>query len=113
MEILPVSVKSPLDVRSTLFKSQLPSKTFVLIHHGICHAIEQYERLIEKLNKLGIHAVMVEQRSDDASDKNWIGLSQYRENLATVVPQLADLGCLIAGYVLHSMGAEIGEEMQQ
>lgn len=113
MESFSVPARSRLKVRCSLFKAQQPvSDKFVLIHHGICHTLEQYQPLIDQLNELGLHAVMVEQRSDDASFKNCIGLSQYRDNLATAVQTLEDRGHRIGSYVLHSMGAEIGEEMQ-
>jgi alpha-beta hydrolase superfamily lysophospholipase len=114
MESILVPQRNRLEVRCTLFKAQEPTgKELVLIHHGICHTLEQYRPLIEQLNKLHINAVMVEQRSDRAWFKNCIGLSQYRENLAAVVRQLNNDGQNVYAYVLHSMGAEIGEEMQQ
>ena len=114
MESISVPVRSRLEVRCTLFKAQEPTgKELVLIHHGICHTLEQYRPLIEQLNKLHINVVMVEQRSDRAWFKNCIGLSQYRENLAAVVRKLKDDGHPVVSYVLHSMGAEIGERMQQ
>lgn len=114
MESLSVSASTRLKLRCSLFKAQRPvSDKLVLIHHGICHTLEQYQPLIDKLNDLGISAVMVEQRSDEACCRNFIGLSQYRENLATVVRTLENRGYRVGSYVLHSMGGEIGEEMQQ
>jgi hypothetical protein len=89
-----------------------------VLHHGICHTREQFEKLIAQLNKRGLHAAMIDQQSENAGFfRNCIGANQYREGMAAAIRAIEgecqSRGLHIRCYVLHSMGAMFGEEMQQ
>jgi pimeloyl-ACP methyl ester carboxylesterase len=92
------------------------SDRVVALHHGICHSRDQFLPLIMQLNGMGIHAAAIDQQSEGAGlFRNCIGLKQYREGMAAAVKRFeSDHSPLRVGsYALHSMGALIGEEMQQ
>jgi pimeloyl-ACP methyl ester carboxylesterase len=91
------------------------SDTVMVLHHGICHTREQFLPLIEELNRLGLHAAMIDQQSENAGcRRNCIGANAYCEGMAAAVRRIEkDTRKPVGGYVLHSMGALIGEEMQQ
>jgi pimeloyl-ACP methyl ester carboxylesterase len=111
-----VLTEGPLAVTYTLFEAPHPvSDRAVALHHGICHTRVPFLPLIEQLNGYGIHAVMIEQQSENAGFfRNGIGLDQYRGGMTAAVRRIENVdGWPIGSYVLHSMGALIGEEMQQ
>lgn len=91
------------------------SDSVVVVHHGILHTRDQFLGLILQLNRLGIHAAMIDQQSENAGFfRNFIGAKQYREGMADAVRRIEhDTKRSIGSYALHSMGALIGEEMQQ
>jgi pimeloyl-ACP methyl ester carboxylesterase len=117
MEPVKVDTGSRLSVTYTLHRAPDPvSNGVIVLHHGICHTHEQYLPLIKRLNARGIHAAMIEQQSENAGFfRNCIGATTYRKGLAAAVSKLqADHPDLrISSYALHSMGALIGEELQQ
>ena len=111
-----VPTEGPLAVTYTLYEAPHPvSDLAIVLHHGICHTRLQFLPLIEQLNGFGIHAAMIEQQSEHAGFfRNCIGLNQYRAGMAAAVRRIESAeGWPIGSYVLHSMGALIGEEMQQ
>lgn len=114
----PISVFSGSRLRVTYSFHPAPqpkSDCILVLHHGICHTREQFLPLIEQLNRLGIHAAIIDQQSEHAGFfRNCIGAKKYREGMAAAVRQIeVDTGKRIGGYALHSMGALIGQEMQQ
>jgi pimeloyl-ACP methyl ester carboxylesterase len=122
MERTVVNVKSPLRVTYTFYPAADPrSERLIVVHHGICHTRDQFEKLIEQLVELGFHVAMIEQQSEAAGPfRNAIGLGRYRRGMAAAVTAILNDEVnnegdqlRLVGYVLHSMGALIGEEMQQ
>jgi pimeloyl-ACP methyl ester carboxylesterase len=87
----------------------------LVLHHGICHTHEHFDSLIAALNSQGFYVAMIDQQSEDAGlFRNCLGLGSYRRGMATAVRAIMErTGEDVRGYVLHSMGAMIGEEMQQ
>jgi hypothetical protein len=93
---------------------------WLVVHHGICHTREHFPELIEQLNLLGFHVVMIEQLLVGGwLARNSVTMKRHREGMAKAVRAAAeairerDPNYVIAGYVCHSMGAQICEEMQQ
>lgn len=117
MDSVVVFTKTRLRVTYSFHEALNPvSDSVMVLHHGICHTRDQFLPLIFRLNALGIHAAMVDQQSENAGFfRNAIGLKQYREGMAAAVRKLLEdhPGLRIGSYALHSMGALIGEEMQQ
>jgi pimeloyl-ACP methyl ester carboxylesterase len=87
----------------------------VVLHHGICHTRDQFLPLIAQLNARGMHAAMIDQQSEHAGFfRNCLGVKQYREGMAAAVQQIeSETKRRVGSYAFHSMGALIGEEMQQ
>lgn len=103
-----------LDVTWTIHDSpRATSEHVIALQHGICHSRAHFLPLIEQLNALGHHVAMIDQQSENAGFwRNLIGLDQYVDGMADAVQQIEarrPIGC----YALHSMGAMVGEEMQQ
>lgn len=116
MAPISVSAGTRLEVTYSFHPARHPSRDEVLVlHHGICHTHEQFLPLIEQLNRLGFHAVMIDQQSEQAGFfRNAIGATQYVRGMTAAIHQVEqETGRKIGGYVLHSMGALIGEEVQQ
>jgi pimeloyl-ACP methyl ester carboxylesterase len=122
MERTVVRVNSPIRVTYTFYPaSDKSSESVIVVHHGICHTREQFDKLIGQLCRLGFHVAMIEQQSEGAGlFRNCIGLSRYRMGMAAAVRQMLDderngegKKLRLVGYALHSMGALIGEEMQE
>jgi pimeloyl-ACP methyl ester carboxylesterase len=113
----PVSVptQSRLGVAYTLHRAAEPKgDRLIVLHHGICHTREQFLPLIAQLNRLGIDAAMIDQQSEHAGRfRNCLGVKPYREGMAAAVKMMEAQEGRIGSYALHSMGALIGEEMQQ
>ncbi len=111
-----VPTNSRLRVTYTLHEAPDPKHDrAVVLHHGICHTRDQFLPLLEQLNALGMHAAMIDQQSENAGFfRNCLGLKSYREGMAAAVRAIEnEAGMRVGGYVLHSMGALIGEEVQQ
>jgi pimeloyl-ACP methyl ester carboxylesterase len=113
----PIVVPAPTRLRVTYRLHEAPkpdSGRGVVLHHGICHTREHFQRLIEALNASGIHAAVIDQQSEDAGwlRRNFIGLNAYCEGMAAAVTAI-EKEMPIGSYALHSMGALIGEEMQR
>jgi pimeloyl-ACP methyl ester carboxylesterase len=109
-----VPTHSRLHVAYSIHESPRPeSDRAVVLHHGICHTREHFGRLIEQLNALGIHAAMIDQQSEQAGLlRNCIGAGAYREGMAAAVREI-EKRVPVGSYALHSMGALVGEAMQQ
>src|SRR4051812_42807550 len=99
----------------TVHKAVRPrSECAIVLHHGIFHSRQQFVRIVEELNALGFHVAMIDQQSEGVGWlRNFIGAKQYRDNMARAVKVIEELHLPVGWYVLHSMGALIGEEMQQ
>lgn len=95
--------------------STAKSQGVIAVHHGICHTREHYQQLIEALNQRGFDVLMIDQQSEAAGFfRNAIGLKAYVRGMQEAVKQFqGDWDLPIVAYVLHSMGALIGETMQQ
>jgi pimeloyl-ACP methyl ester carboxylesterase len=115
MDPVTVPTNSRLRVEYRVYKAQQPrSDCAIVLHHGIYHSHLQFLELIQKLNALGFHAVMIDQQSKRAGFfRNFIGAKQYRDGMANAVKKIETEVMPVGWYVLHSMGAFIGEEMQQ
>jgi pimeloyl-ACP methyl ester carboxylesterase len=93
----------------------------IVMHHGICHTREHYQPLIEALTERGFDVLMVDQQSEAAGFfRNAIGLGAYIRGMKAAMDEFqAHEGIHgkgqqpIVAYALHSMGALIGEAMQQ
>jgi pimeloyl-ACP methyl ester carboxylesterase len=93
----------------------------IVMHHGICHTREHYQPLIKALNERGFDVLMVDQQSETAGFfRNAIGLGAYIRGMKAAMDKFqANEGIHgkgqepIVAYALHSMGALIGEAMQQ
>lgn len=113
----PISVPtgSRLDVTYSYHEAPRPaSDSVVVLHHGICHTRDQFLPLILQLNGRGIHAAVIDQQSENAGFfRNCIGVKQYREGMAAAVRRIEKDIMPVGSYAFHSMGALIGEEMQQ
>ncbi len=90
----------------------------VVLSHGICHSRVHFERLIAALNGQGLDAAFIDLQSESAGwFRNWIGLGHYARAMSAAVrelfafPELQDRQRGV--YVFHSMGALIGEQMQE
>lgn len=111
-----VEAETRLRVTYSLHRASQPrSGRWVVLHHGICHTREQFAGLIQALNDAGLHVAMIDQQSEGASWRNWISMGQYRRGFAAALAKIGadhrdfEVGC----YVLHSMGAFLGEAAQQ
>ncbi|PQO40054.1 hypothetical protein [Blastopirellula marina] len=121
MEPVPVETSSKLRVSYSLHLAAEPISPYVVVlHHGILHTRATFLDLILALNQLGIHAVMIEQQSQDAGFwRNCIGLGAYvdgmKDAILAIKTALAarDEPLQIGIYAVHSMGGEIWEETQQ
>ena len=92
------------------------SDQVVALHHGICHTRDQFLPLIARLNSLGLHALMIDQQSENAGFfRNALGMQHYREGMAAALRKFAEdhPRLPVGSYALHSLGALIGQEMQQ
>ena len=114
MDPITIPAGTRLKVTYSIHKASNPkSELVIVLHHGICHTRDQFEQLIRQLNALGIHAAMIDQQSENAGFfRNAIGVNSYREGMACAVRKI-EKELPIGSYVFHSMGALIGEEMQQ
>ena len=116
MEPIPVPTGSPLCTTFTIHEATAaPIRDgIVVIHHGICHTRAHFADLIRELTGRGFTVAMIDQQSEKAGKyRNRIGPGGYRRGMAAAVRTIKvhthkDIGC----YVLHSMGAMVGEEMQ-
>lgn len=114
-----VPTHNRLTVSYTFYKAANPKSCGVIVlHHGICHTRKHFEKLIVQLNGRGIHVVMIEQQSGNGGyARNGILARQYREGMAKAMEAIQSAcqrqGLHVSCYVLHSMGALIGEEVQQ
>lgn len=116
MDPIPVPTRLSLCTTYTFHAatSRPVSDGVIVLHHGICHTRVHFEKLISELNEKGFHCAMVDQQSENAPLRNCIGPRSYRRGMeAAVLAIKAATGRDVIGYVLHSMGAMIGEEMQQ
>ncbi|MFN3148899.1 hypothetical protein [Bremerella sp.] len=111
---VPVDAGTRLNVTYSFHESASPvSDKIVVVHHGILHTRVHFSDFIEQLNAQGIHVAMIDQQSELASWKNWIGLGSYATGMAAACRQIeAEQRKSIGGFVYHSMGAAIGEKMQ-
>jgi hypothetical protein len=109
-----VTTSTRLHVTYSFHLAESPvNDRFVVLHHGICHTRDQFLPLIEQLNRRGIHAAMISQQSEQAGFfRNCLGVQGYREGMAAAVREIGTRKP-IGSYAFHSMGALIGEEMQQ
>ncbi|MHC2066660.1 alpha/beta hydrolase [Bremerella sp. T1] len=91
------------------------SRHVVVIHHGILHSCEHFQKLIAAFNDRHISVVMVDQQSENSQDKNWITIGEYVLGLKAAIEQFQrdNPTYSIGIYVFHSMGANIGEVMQR
>lgn len=114
VEAVTVSTDTRLEVTYRSFVPTNPKfNDLIVMHHGIFHSWLQFTNLIEKLNDAGIHVVTIDQQSEDAEHRNFIGADQYQQGMAPTVRQIQeDLGKPVGIYLCHSMGAFIAEEMQ-
>ncbi|MCC9608730.1 alpha/beta hydrolase [Blastopirellula sp. JC732] len=121
MEPVPVKTSSKLRVTYSLHLAESASRSqVVVLHHGILHTRATFLDLIAALNQLGIHAVMIEQQSQDAGFwRNCIGMGAYAEGMKDALVAIrtalaASEEPLQIGIVaVHSMGGEIWEETRE
>lgn len=111
-----VHTGSPLETTFTLHAPTggTEREGIIVVHHGICHTLAHFVDLIAALNDLGFHVAMIEQQSENAGFfRNCIGMRSYRRGMAAAVRAIEiETNKKVRCYVLHSMGAMIGEEMQ-
>ena len=118
---IPVESGSRLRVTFSVHPAANPvNSSVVVLHHGILHSRESFLPLIAALNAQGMHAVMIDQQSEQAGlFRNFIGLGAYtqgmRDALGAIQEHLdtAHKGMRIGIFACHSMGAEIAEETLQ
>ncbi|PQO45304.1 hypothetical protein C5Y93_15230 [Blastopirellula marina] len=112
-----VNARTRLKVTCSFHPSDRPTddRRVVAMHHGILHSRDHFVGLIRELNARGIHVLMIDQQSEYSSWRNFIGLGTYEKGLAAAVRQFERRfpDHRIEAYVLHSMGAAIGERMQE
>jgi pimeloyl-ACP methyl ester carboxylesterase len=116
MESFRVETRTRLVTTCFIHRAACPAdgQPLVVLHHGICHQHRHFLRLIAALNEQGLHVAMIDQQSKKACGRNGIGLGQYVEGMKAAVEQIEQrTGLSVASYVLHSMGALIGEQLQQ
>jgi alpha-beta hydrolase superfamily lysophospholipase len=108
------------EVYYTRSTSRVPdAHDWLVMHHGICHTRRYFVFFIYVLRKLGFNVAMVEQFVDGPwISRNLVGMDRYRDGMKAAVEKIkADITKLdpsarIVGYVCHSMGGMICEEMQ-
>lgn len=112
---VPVKTRSRLRVTYSIHRAAKPvSAGLVVMQPGICHTRAHYLPLAGELNQLGLHVAIVDQQSERACFRNCIGLRSYIRGMKDAVEQMeSETKLPIGAYVLHSMGALIGETMQQ
>lgn len=111
---VPVDAGTRLNVTYSFHESASPlSDQILVVHHGILHTREHFRPFIAELNALGFHVAMIDQQSEAASFRNWIGLGSYATGMAAACRLIEkQQGKPIGGFIYHSMGAAIGEKMQ-
>ncbi|PQO33488.1 hypothetical protein C5Y96_11660 [Blastopirellula marina] len=111
---VPVDAGTRLSVTYSFHESICPvSDRILVVHHGILHTREHFRSFIAELNALGFHVAMIDQQSESASFRNWIGLGSYATGMAAACRRIEEQqGKSIGGFIYHSMGAAIGEKMQ-
>lgn len=114
LQPVPVDAGTRLNVTYSFHESTCPvSDKVLVVHHGILHTREHFLPFIDELNALGFHVAMIDQQSEGAFLRNWIGLGSYATGMATACRQIEkQQGKPIGGFIFHSMGAAIGEKMQ-
>jgi pimeloyl-ACP methyl ester carboxylesterase len=115
MKPLRVHTNSPLVATYWIHEAASPkSRRLVVLHHGICHTRAHFEDLITALNDLGIPVATIDQQSEDAGWwRNCQGVKAYRDGMLAALRKIRDAEWDVGSYALHSMGALIGEELQQ
>ena len=112
-----VDAGTRLKVTYSFHPSDRPTddRRVVAMHHGILHSRDHFVGLIRELNHRGIHVLMVDQQSEYSSWRNFIGLGAYAKGLAAALRQFERRfsDYRIEAYIMHSMGAAIGERMQE
>lgn len=90
------------------------SDDYVVLHHGILHTAEHFDDLISELNDRRLNVAMIEQvPRDSARFPNTIGLGSFRDGMKKALEWMDDEKQEISCYVLHSMGARIGQMLMK
>ncbi len=106
-----------LRVTYTIHRSLTPrSDELVVLHHGICHSAEHFDELIAALNQAGYHVAMIDQQIEAGGwlASNWVRLGSCVAGMKLALESIEqDTSYRVGGFVLHSMGALIGETVQR
>lgn len=117
LQDVPVAAGTRLAVRYSFHPAETAgeNRKVVAMHHGILHCQAHFLKLIAALNAVGVHVLMIDQQSEKSRWKNCIGLGSYARGMAAAIGQFEQEhpGYQVTTYVCHSMGAAIGEQMQE
>lgn len=117
IDLVPVEAGTGLAVTCSFHRAEKAgaNRRVVAMHHGILHSWAHFLALIKQLNERGVHVLMIDQQSEDSRWRNCIGLGSYVEGMAAAIRSFQEAypEYEVTSYVFHSMGAAIGEQMQE